>query len=123
MRYTLHHFEIEQGDPGYGIITPFGRVVTTGIDERHGWLEAKDGIRYRSQTHSTINNTKSVTVSVALPEQHPLFNNNLIIRICRSDAHAAVGYRPGVVAGILDLIADAVYNAGVPYEYEAYPQQ
>lgn len=120
MRYTLHNFEIDQEDQDYGIILSHSRTRNTGIDERHRWLEAKDGIRYRSGHHRTINDTKSVIVDVAIPEQHPLFNIILILSILRI---GKVGHRPGVVASILDLLADTFYDAGVPYEYKSYPQQ
>ena len=120
MRYSLRQFQIGEEDNEYGIISSYSSVLVASLDEAQGWFEVKDGIKYHVRTRSTINNEKSVTVEVAIPEQHPLFNNALIIIICRRQSSSHVGYRPGVVANILDLLADAFYNAGVPHEYKAY---
>tara|TARA_R110000868_G_scaffold334486_1_gene595192 strand:+ start:39 stop:422 length:384 start_codon:yes stop_codon:yes gene_type:complete len=124
MRYSLRQFQIGEEDNEYGIISSYSSVLVASLDEAQGWFEVKDGIKYHVRTRSTINhgttNEKSVTVEVAIPEQHPLFNSDLIIIICRRQASGHVGYRPGVVANILDLLADAFYNAGVPHEYESY---
>jgi len=125
MRYTLKHFQLDEEDNDYGIISSYrGVLVSTQLDEAHDWFEVKDGIKYHVKTRSTINSEKSITVEVAIPEQHPLFNNNLIIQMCGNKPYPhSVTYRPSVVADILDLIADAFYNAGVPYEYEAYAKE
>jgi hypothetical protein len=125
MRYTLKHFQLGEEDNDYGIISSYrGGLVSTLLDEAHDWFEVRDGIKYHVKTRSTINSEKSITVEVAIPEQHPLFNNNLIIQMCGNNPYPhSVTYRPGVVADILDLIADTFYNAGVPYEYEAYAKE
>jgi hypothetical protein len=125
MRYTVKHFQLCREDDDYGIISSYRSVLVSNLlDEAHDWFEVKDGIKYHVKTRSTINSERCVAVEVAIPEQHPLFNNYLIIQMCGNSPYPhSVTYRPGVVADIYDLIADAFYNAGVPYEYDKYIQK
>lgn len=122
MRYTVKQFRLCKGDDDYGIIS--STSLRFNLDQARGWVDVKGGIKYHVITNPTVNSGGCVIVEVAIPEQHPIFNIDLIIRICSSKPTSqSVGYRSEVMADISDLIADTFYKAGVPYEYEAYAQK
>ena len=126
MRYSVKQFEISSGDNDYGIVSSLQDIIT--IDDIKGsdnWVKVKDGIMYHIRTRSTPDNTskKSITVKVAIPEQHPLFNNILILNILRARGVLGLRYHKGVtttIISIVDLIAETLYKAGVPAGYKAY---
>jgi len=130
MRYTVKQFEIGEGDKYYGIISSLENVITLNLDQSDGWVEVKDGIKYRVRKRNIDGYTteKSVIVVVAIPEQHQLFNNTLILNILRARGTLALGYRsslsttivPKTIVSIFNLISDTFYNAGIPTSYEAY---